>query len=185
VQESAEEEESIEEKRRRGPARSYPGCPGRSKDLGESISNCQETLHVGLELDQDLGKQFGSQYPTYPIQARGSSVLSDENSPIRVLPPSRRDVIFSGNPNMPALSFHVATPDFSNPEPTLFRSPLHAASDLGYGDKINLPTNVQSVTQEIIDKISESIRSLQSLVHSSRRSVRPVQPHPSNLFSRG
>ena len=55
---------------------------------------------------------------------QGDRLFSDdENSPIRVRPPTRRDVIFSDNPNMPSLSFHVAV----SPTPPSVRPAVEAA----------------------------------------------------------
>jgi len=62
---------------------------------------------------------------------------------------------------MPALSFHVATPELQYPTPFLFRSPLHAASDIGYGSKIDTPVDAQAAQKEIIDQLTKSIQLLQ------------------------
>jgi C4-type Zn-finger protein len=184
VQESAEEEEVLKRRDDEDQQEVTRVVQDVRKDLGESIRTVKKPFTSVWELDQDLGNSSVRSIRRTPSRREDRLYSDDENSPIRILPPSRRDVIFSGNPNMPALSFHVATPELQYPEPTLFRSPLHTASDLGYGDKIDLPTNVQSVTQEIIDKISKSIQSLQksSPFESSISTSRPTTPLQSILM---
>jgi len=161
IQESAEEEEVLRKRDDEERQELTRVVQDVRKDLGEPVRTVKKPFTSVWELEQDLGDKSVRSIRRTPSRREDRLYSDDENSPIRVLPPSRRDVVFSGNPNMPALSFHVATPELQYPEPTLFRSPLHKASDLGYGDKIEVPTDVQAVTQQIIDKLSKSIQFLQ------------------------
>ncbi|KIM83864.1 hypothetical protein PILCRDRAFT_6745 [Piloderma croceum F 1598] len=89
----------------------------------------------------------------------------DENSPVRVRPPSRRDVVFSANPNMPSLSFHVSV---SSEEPSFeicnpfqrMRLPSQTLTEPSYGaaDSIfEVPEGRDFFKQFIREKLAPSV----------------------------
>jgi hypothetical protein len=89
----------------------------------------------------------------------------DENSPVRVQPPSRRDVVFSANPNMPSLSFHVSVsseePSFETRNPFLrMRSPSQTLTEPSYtaAESIfEVPEGKDFFKQFIREKLAPSV----------------------------
>jgi len=87
----------------------------------------------------------------------------DENSPVRVRPPSRRDVIFSDNPNMPSLSFHVSVPPSSIFKPNPFvrmRSPSQTLTEPDFNGSqsiFNVPANHDFFYSFIWDKLAPAV----------------------------
>jgi hypothetical protein len=71
--------------------------------MGDS---CSEHLSSSEDNETIISTQtMGTQVE---ISQENRLFTDDENSLVRVHPPSRCDVIFSANPNMPSISFHVS-----------------------------------------------------------------------------
>ena len=87
----------------------------------------------------------------------------DENSPVRIRPPSRRDVIFSDNPNMPSLSFHVSVPPSRIFKPNPFvrmRSPSQTLTEPDFNGSqsiFNVPASRDFFYSFIRDKLAPAV----------------------------
>ena len=87
----------------------------------------------------------------------------DENSLVCVRPPSRQDVIFSDNPNMPSLSFHVLVPPSRIFKPNFFicmRSPSQTLTEPDFNGSqsiFNVPANHDFFYSFIWDKLAPAV----------------------------
>jgi hypothetical protein len=110
-------------------AKTCQGCSYSDTDNG---AHCQvpgnnERL-ASSEDDETIASTQTTATLIEPFQ--GDPLFSDdESSPIRIRPPTRRDVVFSDNPNMPSLSFHVAV---SAAPFQRMRSPSQTLTEPGY-----------------------------------------------------
>jgi hypothetical protein len=70
----------------------------------------------------------------------------DENSPIRVMPPSQPNTVFSTNPYMPNVTFHVTTPgpEITHPPTPEYMGPFRTPSET-----VSEPLGMLSATESI------------------------------------
>lgn len=75
----------------------------RDEDFEMVDRECVEEVERVVNEVREQITTASSEDPHYRLYS------DDENSPVRIGPPTRADHIFSDNPNMPALSFHIST----------------------------------------------------------------------------